>query len=218
MKLGYYVYEVRALLPKDWLNVDQRLIIRWLNLQRALWLKNEFNKNGVISDKVKQSFPTVMKLTSGSEIQGVKSTSVLLKSDIEIPDTIIRQHKDTITSIHNADILNERYNYVTKDDAIYSGNGKMSSKDVFSFIYNKYLYIKTQKSNPKIKLINNIVVEGVFEDPIEVAVNYIKSGSPFYDDMERDYPLPDTLWNYMKEQIIKSGTLTVQNEEIEGQS
>jgi len=215
MKLGYYVYEIRALLPKDWLDVDQRHIIQWINLQRALWLKNEFNKNRVIDDKLKQSFPVIMKLTDRSEIPGIKSGHIILKSNLIIPDTIIRHYKDCITSIHNADILSDSYNYVNREDAIYSGSGKTNIKDIYCFIYNDYLYIKISKCNPKAKLIKNVVIEGVFEDPIDVSVNYIKEGSPFYEDMEREYPLPDSLWNYMKEQIINNGLITTQNEQLE---
>lgn len=215
MKLGYYVYEIRALLPKDWLDVDQRHIIEWINSQRALWLKNEFNKNRLIDDNIKQSFPIIMNLVERSEVTGIKSGNVILKSNVLIPNTIIRHYKDCITSTHNADLLTESYNYVTKDEAIYSGNGKINCRDIFSFIYKDYLYIKTQKANPKLRLIKNVIVEGVFEDPIDVDVNYCKNGSPFYTDMEREYPLPKQLWNYMKEQIINNGLITVQNEQLE---
>ena len=98
MTLDYYVYEIRALLPNDWLDVDQRHIIRWINLQRALWLKNEFNKNRIIDDKVKQSFPIIMKLVNSSEISGIKANTILLKSNVIIPSTIIR-HYNTVIEI-----------------------------------------------------------------------------------------------------------------------
>lgn len=215
MNLGYYVYEIRALLPKDWLDVDQRHIIRWINSQRAIWLKREFNNNRTIEDNIRQSFPVIMSLVERSEVPGIKTGHVILKSNVKIPHTIIRHFKDCITSIHNADMLNENYNYVTKDDIVYSGNGKLNQKDIFCFIYNDYLYIKISCHNPKLKLIKNVIVEGVFEDPIDVDVNYCKNGSPFYDDMDREYPLPDALWNFMKEQIINNGLITSQNEQLE---
>lgn len=214
MKLGHYVYEIRALLPNDWLDVDQRIIVRWINLQRALWLKNEFNKNRIIDDKVKQSFSINMKLVNRSEVLGIKDTHVILKSNKVIPYSIVRHYNDTITSVHNPDMLGERFNYLPKDDAVYSGNGKTNTKDIFTFIYNDYLYIKINKCNPKNKLINHVVVEGVFEDPVQVDADYIYEGG-IYDEMDREYPLPDSLWNYMKEQIINNGLITSQNEQIE---
>lgn len=217
MTLDYYIYEIRALLPKDWINVDNRHIIRWIDLQRALWLKNEFNNNRFIYDKVTQKIHLKMKLVNSSEISGVSSNNVILKSTVKVPTTINQYYKDSIVSIHNADILGENYNYVEKSDAIYSGNGKLNHKDVYSFIYNNYLYIKTQKGNPSIKLINKVVVEGVFENPIDVERDYIYTGDNF-DFLNLEYPLPEALWTYMKEKIVNQGLITSQNEQIEERS
>ena len=213
MTLDYYIYEIRELLPGDWLDVTNKHITRWINLQRSLWLKNEINQGRYIDDKIKQTIIVDTVLVNASEIAGIKANSVLLKSSKEIPYTIILKTTDTITSIHNADILGESYNYVTKEDAVYSGNGKMNTRDIFSFRYNKNIYIKCQKANPKIKLINKLVIEGVFEDPIEVARDFNSTGD--FNELKMEYPISDALWNYMKEQIINNGLISIQAENVE---
>jgi hypothetical protein len=216
MQVKHYLYEIRALLLKDWLNVDDRHILRWMDLQRAMWLKNEFNANRIMDDKLSQSINVKMNLVNRSEIDGIKSNSVILKSDKLIPTTIIQHYRDSIIAIRNADILGENYNYVYKQDAIYSGSGKTNSRDIFAFIYNRYLYIKCQKDNPKIRLINNIVVEGVFENPVDVYMQYIFKDY-YMDFQDVEYPVSEALWNYMKEQIINNGLIASQNEQQETQ-
>ncbi len=214
MKLESFIYEIRALLPGDWLDVDDRHIIMWLNEQRALWLKNEFNKGRIIDDMIKQSFYMPIKMINASEVPGVKSDSILLKTILEIPKVIITHNSDTLTSIHNADILGEKFNYVTKDSAIYSGNGRLNSKDIYCFKYNNYIYIKCKKNNAKVKLLKDIVIEGVFEDPVLVFKDYINRDSSI-NTMKLDYPIPMALWVYMKEQILKNGLLIKQSEDVE---
>lgn len=214
MKLESFIYEIRALLPSDWLDVDDRHIIKWINEQRALWLKNEFNNGRLVDDRLKQSIPIEVKLVNSSEVSGVKANSVLLKTIYEIPNVIIKHYSDTITSVHSVSILDEKFNYVLKDDAIYSGNGKINSRDIFCFKYNKYLYIKCQKSNPKIKIIKDIVIEGVFEDPIEVERDYINRGKDI-DIMKIEYPISDAIWVYMKGQILKNGLILKESEDVE---
>ena len=214
MKLESFIYEIRALLPSDWLDVDDRHIIKWINEQRALWLKNEFNNSRLVDDRLKQSIPIEVKLVNSTEVSGVKANSVLLKTIYEIPNVIIKHYSDTITSVHSVSILDEKFNYVLKDDAIYSGNGKINSRDIFCFKYNKYLYIKCQKSNPKIKIIKDIVIEGVFEDPIEVEKDYINRGKDI-DIMKIEYPISEAIWVYMKGQILKNGLILKESEDVE---
>lgn len=214
MKLENFIYEIRALLPSDWLDVDDRHIIRWINEQRAIWLKNEFNNGRLVDDRLKQSFHLEVNMVNSSEVSGVKSNSVLLKTKYEIPNVIIKHHSDTLTSIHSPAMLGEKFNYVLKDDAIYSGNGKINSKDIFCFKYNKYIYIKCQKSNPKIKIIKDLIIEGVFEDPIEVVRDYINRGKVI-DIMQIEYPISDAIWVYMKGQILKNGLILKESEDVE---
>lgn len=214
MTLDGYIYEIRALVPKDWIDVDHRHIIRFMDLQRATWLKNELNNNRISSDKLSQKINIKMNLVERSEIEGVKSNSVILKSNVDIPTTILQYYKDSILSIHNADRLGEDYNYVTREEAIYSGNGKLNCNDVFAFIYKKRLYIKTQKSNPKIRLINNVVLEGLFENPVQVERDYVFKGE-YFDFMNMEYPIHEALWTYMKEKVIQNGSILSNNEQIE---
>ena len=217
MTLDYYIYEVRALLPKDWPAIDNRIIIRWINLQRAVWLKNELNKDRLIDDKIKQTIITPMEIVNRSEIPGIKSKHVILKSTLKIPTTIVRHYRDGIISTHNSDYLSEEFNYVTQQEAIYSGSGKLNQNETYSFLYNDHIYIKLLKCNLATKLIDSIVVSGVFENPLEVA-EMAYTGEQAFDILKVEYPLPDALWTYMKQQVINNGSLTSQNEEIEKRS
>lgn len=210
MTLRKLVNEIENSLPDDYKHIDKRLIIRVLNEQRAIWLKNQFNQNRSIDNIVKQSIYVDVKLVNRVETVEALSKDNILKSTVEIPETLNRHHKDTIMSVSNYDILSEKYNYITKEQAIYSGNGFTNRNKIFCFLYKDHLFIKTTKSNPKINLIKKVVIEGVFEDPVE-AFELNNNTDSFY----MEYPIPITSFTYIKQNIINDLTGVIQAKQIE---
>ena len=102
MQVKHYLYEIRALLPKDLLNVDDRHILRWMDLQRAMWLKNEFNSNRIMDDKLSQSINIKMNLVNRSEIDGIKSNFVILVLNLFLINTLIMNTDIKYTDKHIA--------------------------------------------------------------------------------------------------------------------
>lgn len=210
MTLKKLIDELKNALPESYKYVDERLIIRVLNEQRAIWLKNQFNQNRSIDDIVKQSIYVDVEMKSRVEFLDNLDKFNILKSKVSIPETLNRHYKDTVVSVSNYDILSEKYNYVTKEKAIYSGNGFTNKNKIFCFIYKDNLYIKLTKANPKINLIKKVVIEGVFEDPVEAfKVNNIG------DPLNMEYPIPITSFTYIKNEIINGLIGYIQASKIE---
>jgi hypothetical protein len=217
MKLQYYIYEIRELLPDSKKSLDDREIIRLINLQRIFWIKNEINKNRPAYDNLVQTIHLELVLVDQSTYPGISTTSRILRTDLTIPKPILTATNDTILNIRNPLVIAEPFNYVTRDNSIYCGNGKTNTKDIYCWQYNSYLWIKINVMNPKIALLRNIAVEGIWEDPVLVDRDYILQESEMvYEPYDFEYPMNDALWAYIKEYIKKgSQEITTQNAEEE---
>lgn len=212
MLLAYYIDEIRNLLPEDKKHLDDRLIARQINLSRSIWLKNEMNKSRPIFDTIKQTITGLRtELVDASEISDISTNSRLLRTVRVIPRTIKRKSSDTIVNVRSPKVIGVPFNYITKDRAVYAGNGKMNRRDVYCFLYNDRIYFKLQKDNPTISLIDYVSVEGVFEDPIDVTENYTDYDGIFrFRDM--DYPISDTIWEYIKQQILANNVQAIETD------
>lgn len=209
MKLNYYVSELRHSLPNDYKHLDTRLLIRLLNQFRAMYIKNEFNKNKRIDPRLTQEISFEIKPADISSIGIISTTDRILKSVRNIPEPIKLSHRDLVMNIRNANLLNNNYNYVSKDHAIYAGNGKMNKKDIYGFLYNDDFYIKLKKENPKIAMISIISMNAIFENPLDCI--YFQNND-YMDELDYDYPMSDTIWGYIKSNILNEGLQVINSE------
>lgn len=207
MKLNYYVSEIRNSLPQDYQHLDTRLLIRLINEFRTVYIKNEYNKNKTVDISLAQEISFVMNVKDQSTIIAVSTQDRILKSDIEIPKPIKLSHRELVISIRNPKLLADNYNYVTKDDAVYAGNGRFNIDEIYAFLYEKYLYIKLKKRNPKISLLGTISMSAIFDNPLDcIPFHY----NEYIDPLDYEYPMTDTIWGYIKSNILNDGLNAIQ--------
>lgn len=209
MILRYYTDELRTHLPQDYKNIDSRTLIRLINQFRAVWIKNEYNKGNRITDKIAQTLSGIsMNIADQSEVAFINTKSRILKSSTTIPIPVIAGNKELILSVRNTNLLVQNYNFISRETAVYSGNGRYNKEDIFCFLYNKYLYLKLNA--PKIALIEFVTIEGIFEDPLD-CINF--QYKTYIDDLDYEYPMIDTMWGYIKSEIL-TNALTVIDSKI----
>lgn len=202
MKLNYYISELRHSLPSDYEHLDTRLLIRLINQFRAQYIKNEYNKNKTIDPALAQEINFEVKPADISTVSFISTTDRILRSVRNIPEPIKISHRDLVLTIRNAKLLDRNYNYVTKDEAIYSGNGKMNTKDIYGFIYNDDFYVKLKKENPKVALLTIISMNAIWENPLDCI--YFQTND-YTDPLDYEYPITDTIWGYIKANILRDG-------------
>lgn len=214
MELSYYISEIRQSLPQDWPNLDNRTIIRLINQFRTIYIKQLYNKNESIDRGLTQTINIAVGPVDQSTMSYIKTTFRILKSYQPIPKLINLTHRDIVTAVRNAKILSENYNYITKDEAIYAGSGKVNTKDIFVFIDHDnqdYLYVKLKKENPKLPMLTHISLQGIFENPLDcIPLQY---GDTYIDQTEYEYPMVDTIWGFIKANILRDGLRVIQSEQ-----
>ena len=208
-----YISEIRNELPKDYPNITNRSLINLINEFRAIQIKNELNQNKIIPKAIVQTISGIqMEMAAQIDVPFITDNSRILKSKQIIPNRINLSNRELVTSVYDGKILSQKYNLVTPEQAIYSGNGRGNQKKVFCFIYNNYLYIKLKRQNTNISLIANLTLEGIFENPLDlIPLQY----SEYFDFLQFEYPISMTMWAYIKSNILKSGLNVIQAEQQE---
>lgn len=206
MTLSKYISELREALPKDRLNISDRLIIELINQYRAIQIKNDLNKLWIIPSELVQSI--VVDLNISNQSLGAYDTKLrIMKGYQNIPNIINLTNRALITSVSSPAILGSQFNIVSKDRAKYVGNGSVNKKDIFCFIDYNSLYLKLKIENPNINLITTVYLEAIFEDPTEL----------FKDphNYNNEYPLTKTMWGYIKSSILSNSFNIVKSNEEE---
>jgi len=213
MELSYYISEIRQSLPQDWPDLDDRLITRLINQFRTIYIKQLYNKNETIDRGLTQTINIAVGPVDQSTMTYIRTNFRILKSYQSIPKLINLTHRDMVTAVRNAKILSENYNYITKDEAVYAGSGKVNMKDIFVFIDHDsvdYLYVKLRKENPKLAMLTHISLQGIFENPLDCIP--LQFGDEYVDFRDYEYPMVDTIWGFIKANILRDGLRVIQSE------
>jgi len=192
--------------------LDNRMLYQLINNQRNIFLKNEYNKGRSVEDNTKQIINGIeLEVVSTSTFFPVKADTRILKSKQLIPLPIELTHSLMITNIRNSSMISIPYNYVHRDRFIYAGNGKFNTKDIYVTLYDKHLYIKLRKDNPKIAMLTHISIEEVAENPVEVYMMGNTGTRMDYDPFDEVYPIGEAMWTYIKGYILQVDSLSMTN-------
>lgn len=201
-KLVYDLWEIIRPNISDDDSFDKRQLEFWVHNQRALWLRNELNKNRTIDDNVIQDLGCVeLEVTDRAECCELSSGCKVLRTKLTLPNTIELHNKTGITRVAPINKLDVPFSFVSYERAIHSGNGRFNSKHIFAFLLNDRVYL-TSKDPQLAKYITHINIRGVFEDPTEASNFSHCDGTSCYTK-DSKYPVNRWMIDYMKEAILK---------------
>ena len=177
-----------------------------INEQRALWIRNEYNKNRSIDPYIIQTL-SCLELELVDPIQcciAVPTNCKVLRTKKKIPNTIEFFFTKGITSVGPADILKPRFILIDYSRVPYAGNGRTTQKAIYSFFYDGYMYVFSKNSITN--LLKYITIRGLFEDPTALG-DYINCETNQTCWKPSDmYPINQWMWAYMKPYIIQQLT------------
>ena len=209
--LNELIYDLRGLIEpnsSDDSNADDRQYTFWINNQRALWLRNELNKNRTVDDNVIQDLGCIeLEVADKADCCELSDGCKVLRTVLQIPNAIELHNKTGITRVAPINKLEVPFNFVDYERAIWSGNGRYNKKQIFAFLLNNRIYL-TSKDNGLSKYLTHINVRGVFEDPTEAA-NFVDCDDvPCYTNNSK-YPVNRWMIEYMKSEILKINITTI---------
>lgn len=209
--LNSYAYEILELLQKnlvDDFEIDIRLIKELIVEQRKLDISNMINRGGGASEYGSSSGydggwdSFVQEVVLGLTLQSYEDSGSLCyenretwKSTTQVPRILTMGRRMAVTNVSlsypDTYEMKPGILFTSKDRGFYSGSGRFNSKQLVSFIKNKYLYILSKKETPA-RTIGFATVEAIFEDPRDIIG---------FDDDSSEFPM-GKLWPYTKGYVL----------------
>lgn len=203
-QLAYGIFEVVRGQISDDDDISIALIKDMIHSTRAMLLKQKFDKNiRTIDDIFTQSLGALqIEAVDASAHSTIMAGRYMYRTIRELPETIDRRnYEGTFTRIGPADKLAQPYNLVSYDRALYSGRGRFNRDQIFSFLRDRKIHL-ISFSGAYHKAVQFIDVQGVFENPVQVATFLNSSGSVLTFDDE-SYPISRSMKDAIEKIIIR---------------
>jgi len=199
LTLPHLVYNLRNLIRdnrSDDVKITDRQLEFIINYTRAVLIKQDVDKKRPISSNVIQDLGQVpLTKIDASEIPGLISNRLVLRTTNPIPKLIELSNKDAIVYVGGLDKVSN-IDFTSKAQSKWNLQSKYGSSLPMCYLRNGYLYIVNYPKN--IKYIN---VEGIFADPREVS-KYKNAGTPCYDISTDPYPMSDYMAKALTDMIV----------------
>jgi len=203
-QLAYGIFEVVRGQLSDDDDIALKLIKDMVHSTRAMLLKQKFDKNiRTIDDVFTQPLGALeIEPVDSSAHSTILAGRYMYRTVRELPETIDRKnYEGTFTRIGPADKLAPPYHLVSYDRALFSGRGKFNRDSIFCFLRDRKMHL-ISFSGAYHKGVQFIDIQGVFENPAQVAIFMNTSGSALTFDDE-SYPISRTMKDSIEKIIIR---------------
>lgn len=198
-EISYRILNKLEVSISDDSDIDLREIESEVDKKRALYLRQELNKNRSIDENVKQDLGCVeLELADRADCCDITVDCSILRTKYELPKPIELNFGNPLW-VGPVDKLNFPFSLVTYEAAKYVGNGRFNSNMKFAFWLNRRIYLISK--NDAHKLLSHINVRGVFEKPSEAAIftNCATGQSCYTKDTQ--YPVNEWMLNLIESEV-----------------
>ena len=174
--------------------------------KRSQYIRNELNKNRTIDPRIVQDLGCVeVEQTDSSECCDIPSGCVVIRTKKKIPSTVELHNEYLITRVGPINKLSTNFDLVEYERVPFLFRSKFSKKRIRSFMIHDggYIYIVMDKDNPYAKMIKNINIQGVFEDPREARNFQTEDCKPCYTD-DSEFPIKTWMISSLEKDILES--------------
>jgi hypothetical protein len=203
-QLAYGIFEVVRGQISDDDDIAIKQIKDMIHSTRAKLLKQKFDKNPrVIDDVFTQPLGALeIEAVDSSLHSTILAGRHLYRTVRELPETIDRKnYEGTYVRIGPADILAPPYHLVSHDRALYSGRGKSNKDQIFCFLRDRKMHLISY-SGAYHKAVQFIDIQGVFQNPAQVAIFLNTSGSALTFG-DKSYPISRSMKDDIEKIIIR---------------
>lgn len=161
--------------------ISDRQIYYWINEIRSQLIVQAIQKRQDISDTWVQIVPKVeLELADISEATDIPLDCYILKSTLQLPDTVENWDDNLILSVTGLDGTP-----ITRSNLFrskYKKYSKFTSKNAVWYLRNNYLYVVNSDNT-----LSAVTVTGIFEDPLEVN-RFLTATDDILLDWNSPYP------------------------------
>lgn len=216
MKQNEIIYAIREGLKEyvDDTRYTDSYLLYLVNLKRSTYIKREYNiiQKSVDEDvmQIAQNLCMPLELVSGSECPecGFDTDDCeVVRTVDKLPFTIEIKNRNLIHRIAPIGVFKTKFEYVTRERAIYAGEGTYEKNTVYAFYHpNGHIYLKSKQNF--YKSLDAISVTAIFEDPNSIS-KFKGCGSPdspcYSIDKDR-YPIKSWMTSIIINEIIQELT------------
>ena len=148
--------------------LDPRTVAFDLANQRALFLRNEYNKNRSIDEDTIQDLGCVtMEPADPAECCVTTTGCKVMRTVLTLPTPIELYNDNGFTTVGPDNKTQKAFSKTTFTGSKFVGNGKYTSNEIFYYYANNRIYLVSNNDNHK--FIDTINIRGIFENPEGVA-------------------------------------------------
>ena len=198
------IYSVRNQLRQevDDSSIDDREILFELNIQRAVYYTNEFNKPGRYFDEdIIQTLCMKMEVADRSDCGCQFTGCNVLRTVDKVPPTLGLHTGNAIIRVTGIDSMSVPFSLVPFSRIPYVGDGKFDKNMIYASLHpNGHIYLKSD--NNLAKMIEYIYVTVVLEDPMDAKpFKDCNTGDCYSGNSE--YPLKAKVLGYISEMVVQ---------------
>jgi len=176
--------------------ISRRQIEAWIHQYRALLIKRDVDAGKMPNPDYIQTIPSIRleAVNKTADSNSLTSESFVLRTALDIPNTIDFNHKPGFTYIGTSD--GNEIQLIPEGRGVWQQYKRFTPKEILAFLRDHRLYI-----NP-VTPISEITIRGIFEIPTDVS-NFINSNSTVVTSTLDDrYPIPASMVGALKELIL----------------
>lgn len=187
-ELSYNIFE--AIRPNivDDDDIDIRQIKSDIHNVRAKLIRQQLSKGRDVSNSIIQDLGCVeVEHVDAAECCDLQLDCNVIRMVNTLPSIMENYEGALITRVGPVNRMDVGFNFVSYQQAVFSGNGKFNSHLIYAFLLNNRIYLKSKSD--LVKYIEFINVRGVFSNPEEAkAFNSCSTGEPCFSD-DHQYPV-----------------------------
>jgi len=177
-------------------DISKRQLEMWVHQHRALLIKQDIDKGKLPNPDYIQTIPSLqLEVVDESEGGDIETNSYILRTELEIPNTLDFNFKSGFTYIGTID--GHEIQFIPEGRRKWQQYKKYTKNDNLAFLRDNRLYLIYPKP------IHQITVRGIFEVPTEVMNIVNPHHTPTEGGWSDPYPIPINMLPTLKEMILK---------------
>jgi hypothetical protein len=207
-------YDIIELLKNNQISDDVDIslehVLYHVNNQRALWLRNEYNKPGRKIDQHLVQDLGCLKIieVDAAECCSISTDCIALRTEKKIPALIELHSGPALQRVGPINKFALPYPVVTGVVATFNGHNKYTKHMLQAVFMNDYIYLIIK--DPALANLEYINVRAIVANPADMAQFKCDLNGTACFSYDDEYPINNWMIPYVKEQIIQQFGMSIQ--------